>query len=116
MGIISSDSDRTKEKEQKKESINWTEIVSGEDDILFSCSSAQSRKNKRELFVTENRVVIYSESEGRSFPIESSVISFGERSDSFRITVSSGSRGYGIRVSKDNFRGFWKVFTSVRDD
>lgn len=97
-----------------EESIDWEEVLLREEDVLFSCSSPEKDED-RELYLTRNRLVVRYKEEGASFAVENADVSFGRHGDFFRLTVTNGSTGYGLRVSEDDFEEFWMWFSSLMD-
>lgn len=97
---------------KKDDSVDWKSILTGHEDVLFSCSGV---REDRELILTEDRVIVRNKSRGSSFPINGCSVSFGKRDGSFRLSVTSSSRGYGLMLEKSDFEEFWRVFSFQSD-
>lgn len=102
------DSETVAKMDEKDASIDWKSILTGHEDVLFSCSGVEE---DRELILTENRIIVRNKSKGSSFPINGCSVSFGKRDGSFRLSVTSSSRGYGLMLEKSDFEEFWRIFS-----
>lgn len=105
--------DMKEEQEDNSIDIDWKSVLTGQEDVLFSCSGAEE---DRELILTKNRVIVRIRSRGSSHPIGGCDISFSKKGDLFRTYVSNSSRPKGLKIEKSEFEEFWRVFTSQLDE
>jgi hypothetical protein len=96
-------------KTKEDESIDWKEVLTGHEDVLFACSGVEE---DRELFLMENRIIVRNKSRGSSFPVDGCSVSFRKRDGSFWLSVTSSSRGYGLVLERSDFEEFWRIFLS----
>lgn len=99
------------EESSEDDGIELTRVVLGDEDVMFSCSSCLDSED-RELYMTKSRLIVRIGSRGCSFPLDEGAVSFSEKTDQYRITVSNGSRGDGLTVDEEDFVEFWREFTA----